>query len=118
MIRAAWALIAAAIVAGSAGEWSLYEPGVWAPLLVSPGDVARNIALYVPFGMLGLLALGRPGPRGVARVTAVAVLFSAMIEAAQLYTTDRVASLTDVASAGAGAAIGAVLVVALVAGAR
>jgi VanZ family protein len=91
---------------------------VWAPLLVSPGDVARNIALYVPFGMLGLLALGRPGPRGVARVTALALLFSAVIETAQLYTTDRVASLTDIASAGAGTAIGASLIVALVAGAR
>lgn len=118
MIRAAWALVAAGIIAGSAGQWSLYEPGVWAPLLISPGDVARNIALYVPFGMLGLLALGRPGPAGVARVTGVAMLFSAVIEAAQLYTTDRVASLTDIASAGAGTAIGASLVVALVAGAR
>jgi VanZ family protein len=103
-------LLALFIIAGSAGRWSPYEPGVWAPTLVNPIDVARNVALYVPFGMFGMVALGRHSLRGVLRVTAIALLFSLAVEALQLYTTDRVASLTDIVSAGAGSVIGASLV--------
>ena len=104
---AAWALLALVIIAGSSGRWSIDEPGVWAPILINPADVARNVALYVPFGALGMLALGRSDLRGIVRVTGVAILFSFGIEALQLYTVDRVASLTDMVSAGVGSAIGA-----------
>ena len=96
-------------MAGSAGDWSPYQPGIWAPTLVVPRDIAQNVALYVPFGMFGLLTLQRRGVRGVARVTAIALLFSAIVEALQLYTADRVASLTDIVSAGVGTAVGASL---------
>jgi glycopeptide antibiotics resistance protein len=104
-----WLSLALFIVAGSAGRWSPYEPGVWAPTLVNPKDVARNVALYVPFGAFGMVALRRSGVRGVVRVTGIALLFSLVVEALQLYTADRVASLTDIASAGVGSVIGASL---------
>lgn len=106
----AWLALAGLILAGSAGTWSPYEPGVWAPTLINPADVARNVALYVPFGVLGMLALRRRGLRGVVRVTGIALLFSVAVEALQLYTSDRVASLTDMVSAGVGSIAGASLV--------
>ena len=84
---------------------------VWAPTLVSIRDVARNVLVYVAFGALGVLSIGdtyrRPWPRLVMRIVGVAVLFSASNEVLQLYTSDRIASLTDVASAAIGACAGA-----------
>jgi len=95
------------IIARSAGTWAPYEPGVWAPTLVKPADVIRNVAIYVPFGVFGMLALQRRDPRGVLRVAAIALIFSLAVEALQLYTADRVASLTDILSAGVGSSAGA-----------
>jgi VanZ family protein len=109
--RTLWLLLAIFIVAGSAGRWTPDAPGIWAPTLVNATDIARNVALYVPFGIFGMLTLGRSDVRGIARVTAIAVLFSFLVEALQLYTADRVASLTDIASAAAGTAAGAALTV-------
>lgn len=106
-----WLLLAIFIIAGSAGTWTPYAPGIWAPTLVKPADVAQNVALYVPFGLFGMLALGRSDARGVARVTAIALLFSFLVEALQLYTADRVASLTDIVSAALGTSAGASLIV-------
>lgn len=105
--RIAWALLALFIVVGSAGTLAPYQPGIWTPLLIKPADVARNIALYVPFGFLGMVALGRSDVRGVVRVTALAILFSCANEVLQLYTIDRVGSLTDIVSAGLGTIAGA-----------
>ena len=68
--------------------------------------MARNVALYVPFGVFGMLTLGRSDARGVARVAAIALLFSFLVEALQLYTADRVASVTDIASAAVGTVVG------------
>ena len=113
----AWFLLALFIVAGSAGQWAPYAPGIWAPTLVSARDIARNVALYVPFGIFGMLALGRRDLRGVVRVTFVAILFSFANEALQLYTVDRVASLTDIVSAAVGTSSGGAIV-ALVASPR
>jgi VanZ family protein len=104
--RAAWLLLAIFIAVRSAGRWSPYEPGVWAPLLIRPADVARNVAVYVLFGMLGMLAVRRERG-GVLRITIAALLLSLAVEALQLYTTDRVASLTDIASAAVGSSLGA-----------
>jgi len=77
---------------------------------VSVRDVAVNVLVYVAFGALGALAM-RDGYRQhwlklVLRLTLLAVLFSAANEAQQLYTIDRVASLTDIGSAALGALIG------------
>jgi VanZ family protein len=108
--RVLWSLLALFIFVGSAGTWSPYQPGLWAPLLVKPADVARNIALYVPFGFLGMVSLGRSDLRGVMRVTALAVLYSSANEVLQLYTVDRVGSVTDIVSAAVGTIAGASVV--------
>ena len=70
--------------------------------------------VYVVFGTLGVLSVRETYPghwlRLVLRLAAFAVVFSAANEALQLYTVDRVASLTDIVSAGVGAFAGGVLV--------
>jgi VanZ family protein len=103
------------------GTWAPNQPGIWAPTLVSIPDVAQNVLVYLPFGVFGVLSLrdryapahrsstgAKAGPwlRLVLRITALAVLFSASVEALQLYTIDRIASLTDVVSAAVGAMAG------------
>jgi len=91
------------------GTWAPNRPGIWAPTLVSIGDVARNLLLYVPFGAFGVLSWQAPRPwwRGALKISLIAVLFSSVNEALQLYTIDRVASLTDIMSAAIGACAGA-----------
>ena len=105
----AWLLLCAFIVHGSLGTWTPDGRAIWAPLLVVPRDVIRNVLLYVPFGALGVAVLHH-GMKGALRVTALAVLFSLANEMLQLYTIDRVASLIDVASAAIGALGGAMAV--------
>jgi VanZ family protein len=66
--------------------------------------------MYVPFGLCGFVSMRdryqRYSLRLVGRVVLLALLFSAANEALQLYTIDRIASLTDVVSAVIGAMIG------------
>jgi VanZ family protein len=94
------------------GTWAPNQPGIWAPTLVSMGDVARNVLLYVPFGAFGVLSIADTYPRHwlrlVLRMVGLAILFSASNEVLQLYTIDRVASLTDIVSAAAGAGAGGI----------
>jgi VanZ family protein len=114
--RILWALLCAFIVYGSLGTWAFYRPGIWAPTLVVGADVAINVLLYVAFGVLGALAMRdsyrRHWLRLVLRLTALATLFSAINEAGQLYTLDRVASVTDIVSAAIGAFGGAMAIAA------
>ena len=109
--RAAWLGVALVIVAGSAGTWAPYAPGIWKPTLIVLRDVVITIALYVPFGLFGMLALGRSDVRGIVRVSLIALIFSAAVEASQLYTVDRVGSLTDIVCAVVGCVVGAATVV-------
>ena len=108
--RVLWALLCTVIVLGSAGTWAPDRPGIWAPTLISIADVARNVLLYVPFGVFGVLSVRDTYPRHrirlVLRIVGLAVLFSASNEALQLYTIDRVGSLTDIVSAAIGAGAG------------
>ena len=105
-------LLGAFIVLGSMGTWAPNRPGIWAPTLISVRDVAQNVLLYVPFGMLGVWSFSdtyrRHWLRLVVRIVGLAILFSGSVEALQLYTSDRVASLTDIVSAVVGAAIGGI----------
>lgn len=114
--RLGWALLCAFIAYGSLGTWAFYQPGIWAPTLVSIPDVVINVLLYVAFGALGALSVRdtyrRHWLRLVIRLAGLAVLFSASNEALQLYTIDRVASLTDIVSAAIGAFGGALAVAA------
>ena len=94
------------------GTWATDRPGIWAPTLVSFRDVTRNVLLYVPFGVFGVLSVRDTYLRHwvglVIRVVGLAILFSASNEALQLYTVDRVGSLTDIVSAAAGASAGGI----------
>ena len=105
--QVAWALLCAFIVLGSMGTWAPDRPGIWAPTLLSIRDVAQNVVVYLPFGALGVLSMKDTYPRHwlrlVMRITGLAILFSAANEALQLYTIDRVASVTDIVSAALGA---------------
>jgi VanZ family protein len=110
------------IVLISVGTWAPNQPGIWAPTLISIPDVVRNVVFYVPFGALGVLsrvraggasagqARARPWWRDVLEMSLIAVLFSGVNEALQLYTIDRVGSLTDIVSAAIGASAGAIAV--------
>ena len=61
-------------------------------------DVVQNILLFMPFGALGLLAgRGRVLWR-VVLVTGLGALLSAVVETVQLFTTDRVTSVADLAT--------------------
>jgi VanZ family protein len=71
-------------------------------------DVAVNVALYLPLGVFGFLAVGGRVSRA-ARVLAplaLALSLSASIEMIQLFDDSRFCSLSDVASNVAGAAVG------------
>ena len=76
-------------------------------------DVVQNILLFVPFGALGLLASQR-GSRLVRAlvVTAAGAVLSGSVEVLQLFTADRISSVTDLVTntGGAAAGAGAVLV--------
>ena len=78
---------------------------------VSVPDVVQNVLLFLPFGALGVLAAA--GRRGaIARtmgVTALGLGLSLLVESLQLFTSDRVASVSDLVSNTTGAFVGAVL---------
>ena len=70
-------------------------------------EEAANVALFVPLGMLGVLAGGR---RRWWLVALAGTAMSAAVELAQgAFLPARVASLTDVATNGLGALVGAAL---------
>jgi VanZ family protein len=74
--------------------------------MINAADVIVNVLLYVAFGVLGALSIRdtyrRHWLRLAVRLTMMAVIFSALNEAGQLYTLDRVASVTDIVSAAIG----------------
>ena len=77
---------------------------------VSIPDVVQNILLFMPFGVLGFMALRSHGAavwRTLLIVTATGVVLSALVEVVQLFTLDRTTSLSDVVANTAGALVGA-----------
>jgi len=108
----AWALLAIFVVYASAGTWALQGPRIWAPAYVSWPDVAQNILLYVPFGILGVLTLRHRRHSVIAsaiEVAFIAIVFSLIVEVMQLHTAERTASLIDVLAALIGAWAGGVV---------
>lgn len=73
-------------------------------------DVVQNILLFLPFGALGIAASRNPMRARwwrVGLITLLGGLLSVTVEALQLLTVDRVASLADVMTNTAGAFLGA-----------
>lgn len=105
----AWALLALFVAYASGGTWTSEGPGIWAPLYLSWPDLAQNVLLYLPFGVFGALTLRAHRQSALAaelEVAGIALLFSLFVEVIQLYTVERIASLTDVFAATIGAAAG------------
>jgi VanZ family protein len=79
---------------------------------LSVPDVAQNVLLFLPFGLMGAWAVAGPQARRapaatIARVTAYALLLSTVAEGLQLFTLDRISSIADVLADTLGALIGA-----------
>ena len=97
------------ILYGSSGTWAgassraAQLPGVSLP------DIAQNVLLYVPFGILGTWAL-RGFRRNTAAVfltvAALSLVYSSIMELLQMLLASRIASPLDVVSNVAGAAAG------------
>jgi VanZ family protein len=105
----AWALLALFVIYASGGTWTREGPGIWAPLYLEWSDLAQNVLVYLPFGVLGVLTLRGRRQSALAAALEVAVLaflFSLFVEVIQLYTVERIASLTDVLAATIGATTG------------
>ena len=90
----------------------------WNPLTrpdgrrVSIPDTVQNVMLFLPFGVLGALAAAPRSTLNVRRivwVTMAAAGLSLAVEALQLLTVDRVASISDVAANTLGGCVGAVV---------
>lgn len=112
LAASAWALLALFVVYASTGTGTLDGPRTWAPVHLSWPDVAQNILLYLPFGVLGVITLRHCRHSALATVIEVAVLavvLSLFVEVIQLYTVDRTASVTDVFAAALGATAGGLL---------
>lgn len=98
-----WAISAPWSGACTSPQWSRVQ---WLPFASSadgPADVLANCALFVPFGWSLAARV-----RSAARVTLAAGALSTSAEALQLFSLTRHPSATDVLSALAGAALGAV----------
>ncbi len=82
-------------------------------------DAARNVVLFAGFGAVWL-ATAAPGRlrRALLRATVVGAVVSASVEAAQLFSPARFASVLDVVTNTAGAFVGALGVAVAVAAAR
>jgi len=109
LVAPAWALLALFVVYASTGTWTAGGPRIWAPIHVSWPDVAQNVLLYIPFGILGVLTLRHRRHSLLASMLEVALvtgLFSLFVEVIQLHTIERTASLTDVAAGVVGAVAG------------
>lgn len=112
LAASAWALLALFVVYASTGTWTSEGPRIWAPIYLSWPDVAQNILLYLPFGVLGVITLRHRRHSALAsviEVAVIAVVVSLLAEMIQLYTVDRTASVTDVFAAALGATAGGLL---------
>lgn len=116
------AIVVALILYGSLYPWEFHARDyghnpLWILLHTWPAgafnryllwDVAVNIALYLPLGIFGYLAVSARASRmlRVLAPLALALALSASIEMLQLFDDSRMCSLSDVASNVAGAAVG------------
>ena len=89
---------------------------VWTPFIDPDGsraslsDVVQNLLFFLPLGFLGLLASRQPTTVNLCKVCLFGALLSCFVEGAQLTTTDRTASITDVITNTTGTFLGAIAV--------
>lgn len=78
---------------------------------LSKPDMLQNTLLFIPFGLLGMAVLApcRKLIWAMVLTTVAGCALSFVMEAMQLFTTDRTSSLNDVATNTSGALIGALL---------
>lgn len=83
-------------------------------------DVVQNIALFIPFGALGVIALRQQRSELTAFIgtTALAVVLSAAVETIQLFELDRTTSVSDLCANVAGALSGATAAAAFIRSSR
>src|SRR5262245_56253698 len=87
-------------------KWRLLTPNPFYALAnsfqrVALGDVAQNVLLFLPLGILGVSAAAHrsisPSPQTRAlKIIAAGAAFSAAVEGLQLFETDRVSSIADI----------------------
>jgi VanZ family protein len=79
---------------------------------ISGSDSLQNVVLFLPFGVLGVLASrsDRHRLRRVLAVTALGAALSISVETLQLFTRDRITSVSDVVTNTLGALIGALAI--------
>jgi VanZ family protein len=109
---ALWAVLGVFIFYGSLGAvWTDGPRAAALPGLSLP-DISQNVLLYVPFGVLGIWTLQPIPPRTIVsflRVMAIALVYSAMMEAMQALSAFRISSMLDVAANVAGTVLGLTL---------
>jgi VanZ family protein len=119
-----WLIVIAVIVYGSLYPWDFHSRQLPAspprimvhawPRVIDRDvvqDVAVNVAIYLPVGLFGFLAL-RQNMRtnsAVVVVVLIGLVLSSSVEMIQLFIPERECSASDVVSNGAGTAIGAAL---------
>jgi glycopeptide antibiotics resistance protein len=104
------AALALFVLYGSAGPFATGAPHVEALPGISLPDIAQNLLLYIPFGMLSVWTFrgSVSGRRGsYVLIVALAFLYSSAMELLQLRLAARIASPLDVISNVSGALIGA-----------
>lgn len=105
------AALALFVLYGSSGALAGAAPRVEPLPGISIPDIAQNVLLYIPFGMMTVWAL-RGSPRGrpalYLLVLALAFVYSSVMELLQMRFAGRIASPLDVFSNVGGALIGAV----------
>ena len=105
------AALALFVLYGSSGALAGGMPRVEALPGISLPDIAQNLLLYVPFGMLSVWAFRGfvPGRRAsYVLVVALAFVYSSAMELLQMRFAGRIASPLDVISNVSGALIGAI----------
>ncbi len=77
------------------------------PRYAPPGDIVLNVAAYLPFGAMLLVALHRRGAIAIALATLLAGALSLALESVQMFLPSRIASNVDLMANTGGAALGA-----------
>jgi len=85
----------------------------WSPFVDPDGsrasipDIVQNILLFIPLGFLGMLAAPKSNLLTLLKISLLGAALSGFVETAQLMTTDRTTSITDLITNTGGTFVGA-----------